>query len=108
MGYSAGPQIGLADLIFSNSVSHLFCLIPTTSFFAFDRTAEKRSGATLHLPKLAAVQQSAGGWTRELMAHGKKLPSALADGPSLNGALLSFLFKFFSLLPRKHFFTKMQ
>lgn len=55
MGYSAGPQIGLADLIFSNSVSHLFCLIPTTSFFAFDRTAEKRSGATPHLPKLAAV-----------------------------------------------------
>lgn len=42
------------------------------------------------------------------MAHGKKLPSALADGPSLNGALLGFLFKFFSLLPRKHFFTKMQ
>lgn len=53
-------------------------------------------------------EHGAGGWTRELMVHGKKLASALVDGPSLDGALLGFLFKFFSLLPRKHFFTKMQ
>lgn len=42
------------------------------------------------------------------MVRGKKLASALVDGPSLDGALLGFLFKFFSRLRRKHFFTKMQ
>lgn len=53
-------------------------------------------------------ERGAGGWTRELMVRGKKLASTRVDGPSLDGVLLGFLFNLFSLLPRKHFFTKMQ
>lgn len=58
-------------------------------------------------------EQHGGGWTRKLMVCGEKLASEFVDRPSLDGALLGFLFIFFNLifftlLPRKHFFIKMQ
>lgn len=67
MGYSAEPQIGLADLIFSPNSISFFCCIPNMSFvvvvvvvfptclFSLDRKMEKCCCATPDLPKIAAV-----------------------------------------------------
>lgn len=109
MGHSAGPQIGLAGHIFSSRISHLFCLIPNTTFLHL--TEQQRSAVVPPHPSPPKISSRAGGekhgagaWTRELMVRGKKL----TDGPSLHRELLGFLFNLFSLIPRKPFLSKMQ